>query len=295
MVKFYLLHLQQFAEGTAGDSGGDTSSQAAAGTAGDGAKGADDADSTEGTDQDAADEQQETQKATFEELIKGDYKEDYDKAVQRIIRQRFSKAKANEDKLNQMAPILDALASKYGTKSDDIASIAKYVSEDDAMYEDAAYKAGMTVEQYRDYSRVMAENARLKAEHEANEQRRAQNEQVMRWREEERALQAKYPGFDLDSMIGNETFSRMIASGGPLENAYVAMNMDNILPGAMAQTARQVAKKTADTIRQRGNRPVEGGMSGQAASKVGSDVSKLTNAEIAEMHERILRGELIHP
>ena len=281
---FYRLYLQQFAEGgTEGASGDTTSSQDAAETTG------------EESGQDAADGQQETQRATFEELIKGDYKEDYDKAVQKIINRRFSKAKANEDKLNQMAPIMDALASKYGVQPDDIASIAKYVGEDDQMYEDAAYKAGMTVEQFKNYSRVMAENERLRAEHEANEQRRAANAQLAQWREEEKALQQEFPDFSLDAMIENEAFYRMVGSGVPIRNAYIAMNADGILKNAMGYTAQQVAKKTADTIRQRGNRPVEGGMSGQAASKVGSDISKLTNAEIAEMHERILRGELIHP
>lgn len=290
MRKFYMLHLQQFADGgTAGDSGDTGASQVAAETTG------------EESSQDAADEQQQEtqQKATFEELIKGEYKEDYDKAVQRIISRRFSKAKANEEKLNQIAPIMDALASKYGVQADDIASIAQYVSEDDAMFEEAAYKAGMTVDQYKTYSRVMAENERLKAEHEANEQRRAQNEWYQQKVQEAEQLKAEFPDFDLDSMMQDERFVNMIHPRNPyavpIRQAYLAMNMDNILPGAMAHTARQVAKKTADTIRQRGMRPVEGGMSGQAAPKVGADVSKLTNAEIAEMHERILRGELIHP
>ena len=277
--KIYLLHLQQFADGgTDGDSG--VASQDAAGNPG------------EATTQDAA-AAQET-KATFEDLIKGEYKEDYDKSVQKIMRQRFAKAKANEDKLSKIEPILDALASKYGTTADDIDSIVKYVGEDDAMYEEAAMRANMTVDQFKNYSRVMAENERLKAERQANEQRQAANAQLAQWREEEQQLKQEFPNFDLDTLIQNETFYRMVGQGVPLRNAYIAMDADGILQGAMNYTAQQVARKTATTIAQRGSRPVEGGMSGQASAKVGTDVSKLSNAEIAEYVLRAQRGEHIH-
>lgn len=281
MRKIYLLHLQQFADGGADGNSGVTSQDAAGNTG-------------ETTGQDAADEQQEApQRATFEDLIKGDYKEDYDKAVQKIMRQRFAKAKANEDKLTQVAPILDALASKYGVQADDIASIAKYVSEDDAMYEDAAMEAGMTVDQFKEYSRVMAENQRLMAERKANEQRQAANAQLAQWREEEKELQKEFPNFSLDSMIQNETFYRMVGQGVPLRNAYIAMDADGILQGAMNYTAQQVAKKTASTIAQRGSRPIEGGMSGQASAKVTTDVSKMSNADIADYVRRAAMGERI--
>lgn len=276
-MRKFLLYLQRFAEGTEG--AGD-STQAAAGTG--------------ETEQAAAAET----KASFEDLIKGEYKEDYDKAVQKIVRQRFSKAKANEEKLGKMTPIMQALASKYGVDADDIDSIAKYVGEDDALYEEAAYKAGLTVEQYKHLSVIEAENQRLRAEREANEERRAANEWYEQKVQEAEQLKAEFPDFDLDSMLQDQRFVNLIHPRNPyavpMREAYLAMHMDQILPGAMEQTAKQVAKKTADTIRQRGARPVEGGMSGQAASKVHVDVSKLTNDEIADYARRAMLGERIN-
>ena len=287
--KLYVLQLQMFADGGAeggtGGASGETSQDAAGSTG-------------EGTEQDAAAETQQETKTTFEELIKGEYKDDYDKAVQKIMRQRFAKsearAKANEEQLSKVAPILQALASKYGVDATDVDSIAKYVDEDDALYEDAAYKAGMDVNQYKTYVRVMAENQRLVAERQANEQRRAMNEQVQRWRAEEQQIKAEFPAFDLDSLMQDERFGRMVQTGVPLRNAYIAMEADHILPEAMSFAARQGARKAQETIAQRGSRPMEGGMSGQAASKVKADVSKLSNAEIAEMAAKIMRGELTH-
>lgn len=277
-MRKFLLYLQRFAD--SGSEGAGDSTQAAAGTG--------------ETEQAAAAET----KASFEDLIKGEYKEDYDKAVQKIVRQRFSKAKANEEKLGKMTPIMQALASKYGVDAEDIDSIAKYVGEDDALYEEAAYKAGLTVEQYKHLSVIEAENQRLKAEREANEERRAANEWYEQKVQEAEQLKAEFPDFDLDSMLQDQRFVNLIHPRNPyavpMREAYLAMHMDQILPGAMEQTAKQVAKKTADTIRQRGARPVEGGMSGQAASKVHVDVSKLTNDEIADYARRAMLGERIN-
>lgn len=278
---YFLLRLQRFADGgSEGAASGVTSSQDAAGTSG------------EETAQAAAAENQEA-RPTFDELIKGDYKEDYDKAVQKIVRSRFSQAKQNEQRLEKMAPILQALAAKYGTEVDDIDSIAKYIDEDEQLYEDAALRAGLTVEQYKRFTKLEAENQRLQTERQLNEQRQAMNAQVAQWREEEKAIKAEFPGFDLDTYINDPTFSRMVGSGVSLRNAYIAMDVDEILPAAMGHTAQQVAAKTAATIAQRGNRPVEGGMSGQASSKAKVDVSRLSNAEIAEYVRRANSGERI--
>lgn len=282
LFKRYLLHLQQFADGAAGDTG-DTSQAAAENTG-------------EGASQVAAAGNTET-KATFEELIKGEYKEDYDKAVQKIVRSRFAKAKANEDKLAKLGPVLQALASKYGTEADDIDSIAKYVGEDDELYEEAAYKAGLTVDQYKRIAVIEAENQRLKAEKEAAETRRAQNEWFQARQAEADQLKSEFPDFDLDAMMQNENFVRLIHPQNPyavgIREAYLALKADEILPDAMEHTARTVARKTAQTIAQRGHRPAEGGMSGQASSKAHADVSRLTDSEIADYVKRASRGEFI--
>lgn len=275
MKYFYMLHLQQFADG--GNSG--DASQAAAGTTG------------EGTEQAAA-AGNET-RATFEDLIKGEYKEDYDKAVQKIVRQRFSRAKADEEKLNKMAPILQALASKYGTDAEDIDSIAKYIEEDDELYEEAALKAGLTVDQYKRFSRMEAENQRLQAERQLNEQRRIAQQQYDIWLEQSEKVKAEFPDFDLNTYLSDERFQSLLRNGVGLREAYIALDADRILPGAMAYTAQQVAKKTAASIAQRGLRPMEGALSGQASSKAKTDVSKMTNAEIADYVRRASRGERI--
>lgn len=270
-MKFY-LNLQRFA-----DDAGDTS-QAAAGTG-------------EGTEQAAAANEA---KVSFDELIKGEYKEDYDKSVQKILRQRLSGARENEAKLAKIAPIMQALASKYGADVEDIDSIAKYVDEDETLYEEAAYKAGMTVDQYKRFSQMEAENQRLQEEQKRNEQRRAAQAKYEQWLEEAEQIKQEYPNFDLNTLLQNETFQRLLKNGVDLRSAYIACDSDQVLAGAMSYTAQQVARKTSATIAQRGNRPVEGGMAGQASAKATTDVSKLSSAEIAELVKRATQGEIIN-
>lgn len=266
--KDYRLNLQRFA-----DSGDTTQDAAGAG---------------ESTQQDAA--ANET-RVSFDELIKGDYKEDYEKAIKQAIGRRMQGAKANEAKLAKLSPIMQALASKYGTDPEDIESIAKYVDEDESMYEDAAYKAGMSVDQFKRFSRIEAENQRLNAERQQNALRQQAQATYEKWQAEAEEIKASYPNFDLDTYLADEHFQNLLREGVPLKNAYIALDADNIIPGAMAYTAQAVAAKTAATIAQRGSRPIEGGMSGQASSKVKTDVSKLSNAEIADLVQRASRGE----
>jgi len=282
---FYLLRLQRFAEGGSEGAGTGDTSQDAAGSAG------------EATPQDAA--AQETQKATFEEMLKAnpDYKEAYDKSMQKAIRQRFAKAKAAEDRWAKAVPILNVYAAKYGVDPEDLDAMQEAVDKDYSLYEERAYGNGLTVEQQIKMDKLTAENNRLREERQAEALQRSR-EAWLRQREAEAAeLKQEFPDFDLSEMMQNERFVNLIHPDNqyaiPMREAYIAMNADGILQGAMSYTAKQVAKKTATTIAQRGSRPVEGGMSGQASAKVATDVSKLSNAEIAEYVLRAQRGEHI--
>lgn len=273
VAHYYRLNLQRFA-----DSGEGT--QAAAGTG-------------ESTEQVAA-ANTET-KVSFEDLIKGEYREDYEKSIKQAIGRRMQGARQNEAKLAKMSPIMQALASKYGTDPEDIDSIARYVDEDESLYEDAAYRAGMSVDQYKRFSQIEAENQRLMAERQRNEQRRAAEAQYAIWQEEAEAVKADFPNFELDVFLQDPHFQTLLKEGISLRNAYIAMDADNVLPEVMGYTAKEAAKKTATAIAQRGNRPSEGGMNSQAAIRVKTDVSKLTDAEFDDLVQRVKRGEVISP
>lgn len=288
MRKIYRLHLQRFAEA------GDASSQAAAGGTGADTQQAAAAETTGNTETEAP------QKASFKEMIKAEYKEDFDREVQGILKSRLAKAKQTEQKatqyqqqLQKLGPLLQAMAVKYNVNADDIDSIVKFAEEDEELYEEAAAREHMDVSQYMRFSKLEQENARIREQQKLDQERRIAQERYNQWLQESEQIKGEFPDFDLNTCIQNERFQQLLRSGVGLRDAYMVMNIDNILPEAMSYTAQQVARKTADTIAQRGLRPVEGGISNRAASKASTDVSKLSNAQIAEYVRRTMAGERI--
>lgn len=232
---------------------------------------------------------------SFDSLVgkDGKYRAEFDKKVQDIVNKRFSKAKAAEERLAKLDPIIATLAGKYGHDAADIDAIAKSVDSDASMFEDQAYNAGMSVEQYRNFVKVQQENSRLKAEREEAEKQHRAQEILDSLNAEAQALKQKYPSFDLDAELQNPTFVNLVRSQVGLEAAYIALHKDEIIPGAMAYTAQAVAKKTADTIAARGARPLEGGISGQAAATIKTDVSKMTKEDRAAVALRAMMGERV--
>lgn len=232
-------------------------------------------------------------KASFEDLIKGEYKEDYDKSVQKLLNRRFAKAKADTERLNTLDPVIRTLADKYGVDPTDVNALVDAVNGDNSLIEEKAFEMGLTPEQYRNIAKINYENERLKAQATAVQREAQAQAQLEKWNAEAEQVKQSFPDFDFQTALQNEDFSRLLKAGVDVKSAYFATNADGILSGAMKYTAQTVAQKTADTIAARGNRPTENGLSSQASARVETDVSKLTNQQIAELVARASRGETI--
>ena len=59
---------------------------------------------------------------SFEELIKGEYKKDFDERVQNIINQRFKDHKSLQEKLEKLGPLEEFLTKRYGKEAGDYQS-----------------------------------------------------------------------------------------------------------------------------------------------------------------------------
>ena len=169
MKKF--MYLQLFAEGSAGAS--------ATGSGSSGAEGADSGVAHPGEEASVetvvygkpsgevanpkgkAAESPETKEARFQELIKGEFKEEYAKRTQAIIDDRFKKYKGTEERLNSIDPILKTLADKYGADANDIEALKKAIDEDDSFFQKAAMDRGLTVKQYKEVRALERQNEEL--------------------------------------------------------------------------------------------------------------------------------------
>lgn len=234
---------------------------------------------------------------TFEELIKGEYKDEFNQRTQKIIDQRFKATKGLEEKLNGMQPILDMLSQKYGVDGGDVEALVKAVQEDDSYYEHEALEKGLTVQQLKEMKALERENeAFRKAEQEM--QQKAESEKITaEWLQQTEELKAKYglENFNFyDEVNANPEFTAILRAGAGVEAAYMATHFGEILPNAMAKTADVVRQSVAQNVASRNSRPSENGLSSQTAVTVKADPSKWSKSDMKEVERRVRAGEKIY-
>lgn len=318
MDKTY-LDLQLFAEGGAGAAGGDGGAAAGAGDAtGVNVPAAEgrrqrrvnplanvrygvQQDSAQGgvaaaNDEAASTANQDEGKKSFEDLIKGEYKADFDARVQEIIRNRFKQNSEMEEKMSALNPLLEGLGKLHNVDPTDIQQLTDIVLNNDSLYEEEAMERGMSVEALKAVKQMERENETLKQREQqsiAETRMRAHFDSLARQAEEVKQL---YPGFDLMAEMQNPTFARLTApnSGIDVRTAYEVVHRDQLRGAEMQYAAQKSAERMANAVRANGMRPVENGMnSQQTASPVKTDPRTLTKADRAEIKRRVANGEKI--
>ena len=235
----------------------------------------------------------------FEQLIKGEYKDAFAKRTQRIIDDRFKQTKGLEAQVQQMEPMLQMLAERYGIEdTKDLKAIMKAMEDDDGYYEEEAMRRDMSVAQLKQMKQMERENAQFKRAQAEQERQQNADRIYQGWLQQSEQVKQAYGNFDLRSEIGNpetgERFMGLLRSGIDVKTAYEVIHKDDIIGGAMAYTAQQTEKRVTDSIRARGMRPTENGSSGNAAAVVRkADVNTLSRKDRDEIARRVMRGERI--
>ena len=234
----------------------------------------------------------------FEDMIKGDYKEQFDARVKQILERRFKDHGELQQFKTDSQEILDLMFAKYGVK--DIKSLQKAVHEDDSYFEEAAEAENMTIDQYKYKLQLERENAQkeqkiaqmVQAQQEQERIRQA-NAAYADWQRQSESLKTRYPNFSLENEARNPQFVKLLQNGIDVKTAFETIHHDEILSGAMMQTAQAVRKNVTESIKARGLRPSENGINAQAGVIVKNDVSKLTSKDRAEIARRARMGETI--
>ena len=288
--------IQRFAEGgAAGGAAAAAGSAADAGQPGEGAgAGAQSALNAAQTGQDAtAGETPRDLKAEFDALVKGEYKGEFDARVQKIINQRFAKAKAAEEANGKMQAAMDVLAQRYSLKADDYDGIAAALNDDQKLYEEAAGEAGMDVKQFMRVQQLERENARYQRQQAELAQRRQMDQAYQRLMQEADGVKAQYPAFDLNAEMQDPDFVRLLRAQVPLKTIYEVRHQDEILGGAMQYTAQKVAAKVAAGVSANRGRPAENGAAASGASGARFDVAHSTKEQRMALIRRAANGERI--
>ena len=230
----------------------------------------------------------------FESLIKGEFKDLYDQRVQDTIQKRLKSTNDTVARYNELSPVLDMLAEKYGVDRNDVQALVKAVEDDDTYFENEAIERGLTVQQVKEIRKMERENAALRAQMEQAQRQQEADRIYSRWMEQAEAMKPVYPGFDLQAELNNDQFRNLLMSNIDVRTAFEVVHKDEILPAAMQYTAQRVTEKVANNVRAGMARPKDGAAGGRTgAVETKSDVSKLTKEDRAEIRRRVNRGERI--
>jgi len=292
--------LQLFAEGGEGGTVAGTTGQTAAAPVQPQTQGAKNplANVQYGTQADPAAAGQETvnadeRAAKFEELIKGEYKDLYEDRLKDTISKRLKGTEEVVRRYDALSPVLDLLAQKYGVDTNDVDALSKAIEDDETFYEDEALEKGMTVEAVKQMRKMERENAALKKAMEEKQNKERAEQDFAKWMQEADRVKEIYPGFDIREQLQDPALRRLLMSGIPLQQAFEALHLKEIMGGAMQFTAGKIAGKVANHVASGMKRPQEGAMGNQATTVSKRNVSQLNKADRQEILRRAARGEKI--
>ena len=212
----------------------------------------------------------------FRQLIAGEYRQDYEKAVgQRIqaaIQQRFKNQQDYKKQLDAVQPILQTLGGRYGLNAEDVAGIADRLLQepDHAQNPEPAETPAAS----RDYLQEHVRDVNAQAE----------------------ALKKEFPGFDLMAEMQNPAFVRMTSPGVGMsvKDAYFAVHGQEIQRDSMLYAAQQAGERVAASVMAGASRPRENGLDPAGSADMGVNVQSMDRKTRAEYRRRIRSGEKIN-
>lgn len=248
--------------------------------------------------QDNVPDAQGQQEETFESLIAGKYKQQYDSAVgaavQKAVKQRLKGQGAMKAQIEAMAPVVDRLGVLYGIDTSDprkidYAALAKKFGADNRLYEAEAMERGSTADAVRSEYASRAETAGMRRqlqEYQIQEQFNGIRSAF------ERDVAGVY-GASFEAEMANEDFARLIAANVPPKTAYEVVHMAEIRQAQAQAVATQARNNVMQTIAAQGARPAEIGGNANGGQFTNTDPRSWSKQQREDIIRRVQRGEKI--
>lgn len=225
--------------------------------------------------------------------FKEEFKDLYKQEVERHINRRFKETEQLRTQIDEYGPLINMLSAKYGLDNPDTKTLMESIDKDNSFWEGAAMQAGMPVDQFKQMKQFEAEHKQLVESARRAEQIRQREQTWERWNREAEACTQKFPGFDMDAELNNQSFVRLLGAGLDVESAYKAAHFDELAKGIAVQTEQNTKKKVADSIKAGSGRPVENGIGSGGVNKSRASAWDLSKEEFAQYLERVKSGETI--
>lgn len=244
---------------------------------------------------------------TFESLTGrgGRFHKEYGAAVKAAVDKRFKNQADNQKIIDQMNPVLQMAAQRYGVAPGENGAInydalMMAMANDNALYEKEAFDRGMSVEDLKQMKQLEMQNEQLRRRTEEYARQKEADEQWASIMQQAEMVKATYPDFNIDVELNNPQFGQLLAtlqnSGfpDPLMTAFQTIHQSEIMAQGMAYAVNRTAQNVGRSIASGARRPQENGMSSQAPAQFQAvDPSKLSLNDINAMIARAERGEKI--
>lgn len=240
----------------------------------------------------------------FEGLIKGEYKDAFNRRVQGIINERF---KNNNAKLaaaeQKAADVMDAFRpylEKLGLDGSDLEAVRNAAMEDRSNFRSYAVQNNMTVEeaaqklQEQWNAAKQQQQAELQQQAQADAQMQAEEQQrqwkiLDGWKAEEATLKKTHPEFSLAHEVAtNAEFRKALDAGMSVQFAYRATHYDDDLANVAGAVERQTKINTAQSIAAGMRRPPEGGMNANTATQSRTSYKNLSDQDFLKIFNKTL-------
>lgn len=255
----------------------------------------------------------------FEDLIKGRFKEEYSRRTQNIINRRFREVKELEEFKDRYGESVEKLGALWGCSGDseEFSRRAALLSTDEVGVaadtvgaerevgdgEVGEDKVGTSVEtaeaaepaEVGDVAGSSAEKSALAAKREVLRGIREMRREAL-WKSFESGLRkcaALYPSFDPAVEVKDGRFVSMLRGGASVVDAYRAVHHGEILEGTVKASAAKVAEAVLASVRCRGSRPAENGLSSRAQTRGKRSAASFTDSDINAILRRVKNGEKI--
>ena len=230
----------------------------------------------------------EDKEESFEALIGGKFKNEFNERVSGIVQRRLSEK--NGSRMQEDA-FIRRMCDRYGAK--DLTELESYFNSEEAV-EGAALAQGMNPDTYLELERLRGENKSMKEMQQRMQQAAAAQQQYEAWTNEAEKVKEIYKDFDLDAELKNPQFRGLIMTKNPqysisMLEAYRIAHFDEISQAAEAIAAEKVAQSVSASA----SRPAENGLGTGSGVIVKSDVSSFTKKDRQEIARRVARGEKI--
>lgn len=227
----------------------------------------------------------------FDALVKGEgkYKDVFGKRVASMVSKRMQGTQETVKKYNAMTPMLEVLAARYDTTSDDPALIDK-VANDPTLLENRALRNGSTADTELRVARAVA------AERRATDVLRGMmaRQDAEKWQTQAESLKREYPEFDFDAAMQDPRFRDLLTNPSykgmfDVKTAFMALHGDE----AVAQAVQNTRKRAAAAVAAGKTRPRENGSGSQTGAVVRTNPAEMSKTDFKKYMDMVARGEKV--